>query len=425
MFFIYLFIHSALTSEFNFPKNFKWCVATAAHQIEGNNIHSDWWQWEKKPGKIKNGDRSGKATDHWNLVDEDISLMKDLNINTYRFSISWAKIQPTPNEFNLKALLHYKSEIKKLKAQDIVPMVTLHHFVQPQWFTESGGWQREDSIEIFFQFTKKIYETFGEDIQYWTTFNEPMVYLGGGYIEGLTPPGVKGFDIKKPAVNILKAHAKIYHYIHSKNPEAMVGLAHHIRFLEPYRKWHPLDMIVAYYSNKIFNYSFVESLATGHLKMSIPFTLDVDERIEGLKGTQDYIGLNYYTRELLEVNILEGKVNRKYPLTKPRSDLNWELFPQGLSKITLDYQKLFPSTPFLITENGIADKDDSDRKEFLRSHIVEMAKLMKQDIPFLGYCYWTLMDNFEWIEGFEPRFGLYKTNYSTFKRTPRPSCCVL
>jgi beta-glucosidase len=143
---------------------------------------------EKKPGKIKNGDRSGKATDHWNLVDEDISLMKDLNINTYRFSISWAKIQPTPNEFNLKALLHYKSEIKKLKAQDIVPMVTLHHFVQPQWFTESGGWQREDSIEIFFQFTKKIYETFGEDIQYWTTFNEPMVYLGGGYIEGLTPP---------------------------------------------------------------------------------------------------------------------------------------------------------------------------------------------------------------------------------------------
>ncbi len=410
---------------FAFKQDFKWCVATAAHQIEGNNIHSDWWKWEKLPEKIKNSDRSGLACDHLNRVDRDIQLMTNLGIDTYRFSISWSRIQPKENSFNEDAIIHYKREINRLLQNGITPIITLHHFVSPQWFTQSGGWARANSVDLFMAFVHKIYSEFGQKISWWTTINEPMVFLAGGYIDGVIPPGKKGFNFKQPLLNLLKAHAKVYEFLHKKAKEEKriihVGLAHHIRFLEAYRSWNPIDIVVAKIANYIFNYLLPESLATGRLKLWIPFILDIDEEIPGLKNSQDYIGLNYYTRELLEVSILDGKVNRKFHTDKILSDLNWEHYPQGMDIIVRDYAKLFPQIPFLITENGIADAEDKYRTKFIDDHLQQMEILEKEGFEFLGYCYWSLMDNFEWIEGFEPRFGLYHTNYTTQERTLRKS----
>ncbi len=423
--FFYFSLYGLKAQTFKFSKDFLWCSATAAHQIEGNNINSDWWQWEQKKGAIKNNERSGIACDHWNRVDEDIALMKNLNLNAYRFSLSWSKIEPKEGFFDELAIDHYKEEINKLLEKNIEPIVTLHHFVHPHWFTSSGGWYRDDAVEIFKRFLHKVYSSLGSKVKWWTTINEPMVLIGGGYIEGLMPPGRKDFSIKKPLVNLMKTHAMSYQYLHKKaeieGRKIYVGLAHHIRFLEASRKWNPLDIIASKISNWIFNYMIPEALATGEIKLTIPFVVHINEKIEGLKNTQDYIGLNYYTRELIEVSLLDFQVKRKYHKDKLLSDLNWEHYPQGLAIITQDYSKLFPKIPFLITENGVADSKDWLRKQFIKEHLEQIEKLEAQGHQFLGYCYWSLMDNFEWIEGFSPRFGLYEMDYKTQTRKLRPS----
>jgi beta-glucosidase len=417
-----LMVISAPVYSQSFPKDFKWCVATAAHQIEGNNTHSDWWAWEQLDGKIAHNEKSGKASNHWDMLEEDTKLISDLGVDTYRFSVSWSKIEPEKGKFNKEAINHYKKEIALLKQNKIEPFVTLHHFVSPHWFTKSGGWENDDSPQVFLNFVKEAYKHFGNDVNYWVTFNEPMVFIGGGHIEGVTPPGKTDFSIKKPLINFLKAHVLAYQYIHSKNPKAKVGLAHHIRFLEPYRKWHPIDQIIARQTDHIFNWSLLEAFETGKLKIWVPFKVSINQAIPGLKGTQDFIGVNFYTRELLKFTLSHKNfVERKYYLDKPRSDLNWEIWPEGF-QITLDrVSKMFPGRDILITENGIADKDDKHRKFFIKTHLEVILNSLKKKYPIKGYCHWSLLDNFEWIEGFEPRFGLYHVDYKTFKRTLRPS----
>ena len=195
-----------ISSTFHkFPEKFKWCVATSAHQIEGNNIYNDWWAWEQiKPSKIKNGDRSLMATDHWNRYAEDIQLMKYLGVTEYRFSVEWSRIEPTEGNFNQEAIKHYRDEILELKKNGINPMVTLHHFTSPKWFADLGGWAQDSSVKQFKKYTEFVNQNIGDLVEYWLTFNEPMVMLAGGYINGVFPPGIKDWKkVSEPLKNVL------------------------------------------------------------------------------------------------------------------------------------------------------------------------------------------------------------------------------
>jgi beta-glucosidase len=410
-----------------FPTGFKWCTATAAHQIEGYNTESDWWDWEQIPGKIRNGETSAVACDHWNRFPLDTLLQKELNVSMYRFSIEWAKIEPREGEWDLAAVLHYKAEIALLRAAGIEPNVTLQHFVLPRWFRAKGGWEWAGAPAAFARYAAFAYEAFGGQVRDWITINEPMVHLLGGYLVGLTPPGKK--DLKLAAVamkGMLRAHGLAYRALHRGAKEAgrdvRVGIAHHLRVFDPDSPHNPLDRLAAKIFDRSFNWAFGVAADTGRLRLKIPFALNVDEIIPDLAGSQDFIGVNYYTRDLVNFNFkpplgAEVLVHEGSPVT----DLGWEIYPEGFYRTLRAAADKFPGRPIIVTENGIADRRDLQRRDYLRDHLAALHRAIRDGVTIEGYCHWSLMDNFEWVEGYEPRFGLYAVDYSNQKRTLRPS----
>ena len=411
-----------------FPENFQWGVATAAHQVEGNNIHSDWWDWEKLPGKVKNNEHSGIACDHWGRFEEDLSLMIDLGINSYRMTIEWAKIEPREGEIDPIALLHYRKVIKLLLDAKIQPMITLHHFTSPLWFRNKGGWEWHEAPDKFAEFAKFIYREIATEVRDFVTINEPMVHLGGGYIMGLTPPGKKSFsELKVPLVGMIRAHAKAYHALHAEaqafGKSVRVGMAHHYRIFDPKNAWNPIDRILASQISTAFNWTILNALEVGTVAMKLPGLVSIVERIPEAKNTQDFLGINYYTRDMISMGVRDGKL-APAPSTKPGrpvNDLGWEIYPKGFYRSLIEIHKHVPKKPIIITENGIADKTDKYRAEFIESHLQVIKRALEKKIPIEGYYHWSLMDNFEWIEGYEPRFGLYEVDYSNLNRKIRPS----
>ncbi|MGZ3787882.1 MAG: glycoside hydrolase family 1 protein [Bacteriovorax sp.] len=406
-----------------FPENFKWCVATAAHQIEGGNENNDWWEWEHSvPSKIKNGENSGLAIDHWNKVAEDTKLLKDLGVKQYRFSIEWSRIEPKEGVFNLEAIHHYKDELKELQKYGIAPMVTLHHFTSPLWFAKMGGWSHPDSPQKFLQFVKFVNQQLGASVDQWITFNEPMVMIAAGYINGVFPPGIKDWkSVIGPIRNILIAHSLSYKELH-RNKNAQVGIAHHLRIMHPYNKLNPIEWYLANKLSKAFNWTLLNALQTGTISLSVPTKIEYEEYLPQLKDTQDFIGVNYYSRDLVKFTPKGKDIITVVPNDKsPKSDLNWEIYPEGLYDILKSVSEKFENLPVFITENGIADKSDSRRADFLKQHLLQIHHALEEGINVLGYCHWTLIDNFEWAEGRGPRFGLYDVDYKTLKRTPRKS----
>lgn len=410
-----------------FPKDFLWGVATAAHQIEGNNINSDWWNWENQEGKIANSEKSGLATDHWNRLEEDTQLIKELDLKMYRFSIEWAKVEPRKGEFDHQILEHYLRELNLLIEAGITPMLTLHHFTHPQWFMEMGAWENANCCELFLNFVKVVYEFLGDKLKWIITFNEPMVFVSVGWGAGLFPPGKT--DTKatmRAAYGVLRAHAKAYKYLKEasrlKNLSLNVGFSHHLRVFKAYRWWHPLDQLIAKVAHRFFNQSFLEAIETGVYKVRLPLIGSFCEKIDDLKGSQDFLGLNYYSRDMIK--FAPFNQNRFEPIANPngpQTDLAWEIYPEGLSIVTKDLHRRFPDLPILITENGIADSKDTMRSEFIFSHLKEIWQMIQEGLPIQAYMHWSLLDNFEWIEGFEPRFGLYEVDYNSFERKLRPS----
>ncbi|MBI3544450.1 MAG: family 1 glycosylhydrolase, partial [Deltaproteobacteria bacterium] len=431
-------VASASSFPTSFPKNFKWCVATAAHQIEGGNVNSDWWDWEQIPGNVKRGERSGAACDHWNRLDEDIRLLTELHVRQYRFSIEWAKLEPVPGTWDDGAVAHYRRELKLLREAGIEPMITLQHFTLPKWLREKGGWEWDGAPAAFARFAAFAFETIAPEVRDWVTINEPMVHLTLGYLAGKQPPSKKGSmaDIHGPVVGLLKAHAAAYHAMKARHAELKrrliwpfrpyrltkelrIGLANHLRIFDPASEWNPGDSFIAGKLDAAFNWAFPMAAETGRLRYNIPFQADVDELIPGLAHTQDFFGLNYYTRDMVSLDLGGQGFKLSVPEGADVSDVGWEIYPEGFYRLLKATAEKFPAMPILITENGIADSRDAKRAQYLESHLAAMARAMSEGVNVEGYCHWSLMDNFEWSEGFEPRFGLFEVDYSTQTRTPR------
>ena len=409
-----------------FPTDFRWCVATSAHQIEGGNTQSDWAHWEAQPGRIKRNEQSGEASGHWTRIAEDTALMKTLGVDTYRMSIEWAKLEPTQGHWDLVALAHYRDEVRQLKDAGIRPLVTLHHFTFPQWVAQRGGWEWQGLPDAMALFTAKVLEVIGDDVSEWITINEPMVAAMGGYLNGHFPPGEK--RPIKGLVPVIKAmlltHARMYDEIHQwakqRGIKVRVGLAHHLRVMKAKRWWHPLDHLTAYFIERAWNWSFPDALAYGRLKLIVPGAVDFDEDLPTIKGKEDFFGLNYYTGDLVEYGGEHGFTMHTRNGV-PKNELGWDIWPQGLAKVLRLIHRRYLRQPIFITENGLADRDDDQRSSFLKEHVKTVVESIAKGIKIEGYCHWSLLDNFEWSEGFEPRFGLVAVDYTTMERTPRPS----
>ncbi len=398
----------------NTKKNFLWGSATSSHQVEGGNFNNDWWEWEKM-GKIKTGDSSYVACNHYHRFKEDYSMIKFLNNNSYRFSIEWSRIEPEQGEFDEKEIEHYVEMLEELRKQDIEPVLTLHHFTIPLWLKNIGGVESKEFPAIFASFVKRVIPYFKDYVKYWITINEPVILAYMGYLTGAWPPGIKNMRRAfKVMRNLLFAHAKAYDIIKEVKPDSMISIAHNIVIFNP-ASCNPLDIWLAKLVNNYFNIASLTPFTDGIIRRP----LGNNEFNPNLKNKLDYIGLNYYTRGFIKFT-LKGpvEVKKDFPLT----DFGYEYYPQGLHEAIM---KLKPfNLPIMITENGIADREDKLRSEFLRESVKAMVKAIKEGVELIGYMYWSLMDNFEWVEGYSMRFGLFEVDFRTQERKPRKSALL-
>jgi len=406
-------------AKYQFPTGFLWGTATAAHQVEGNNTNNNWWQWEQIPGKIINGDKSGLACDWWGgRWKEDFDRASETHQNAHRFSIEWSRIQPSPNRWDEHAIDVYREMLKGLKKRNMVPMVTLHHFSDPLWLVEQGGWENEKSVGMFIKYTRKIVEAFKDYVNLWVTINEPNVYLFGGYLNRGFPPGENNLGKTfRVGVNLLKAHAGSYQAIHKLQTDALVGLAHNYRSIQPTHKWSLPEMTIARLLGRTFH-TFAYAANDGLFKI-----ITHNKRIPEAANTQDFIGVNYYSRDAVAFDLrrMSTLFGRLYYPTG--SDLSRTGFianvPDGMFE-ALRWALQF-NRPIYVTENGVEDAEDKMRPRYTIQHIHKVWRGVNFNWPIRGYFHWSLVDNFEWERGWSQRFGLWGLDVATQKRIRRSS----
>lgn len=408
---------------------FLWGTATSAYQVEGENRASDWWAWEQA-GKVK--DASGIACDHYRRFHEDFDLISRLGHTAHRFSLEWSRLEPEENRWDDAAVRHYEEVLKELRARQIEPIVTLHHFTNPAWFTDQGGWLREDAVPIFIRYVKKTLKAFSPYVRYWITINEPLVYLYHAFFAGLWPPGICSYPQSLLVFrHLLKAHILAYqaihrHYEETQKSPVYVSLAHHMTYFMPCRRNSLADRWSVFLRNYFFNYLFFDAALSGFLFFPGMFC----ERLPGAKAL-DFLGVNYYSRDFIQfagffqansIGIICEKGH--HPLeVRELNAMAWDVYPEGLYQLLKGLKRY--RLPVFITENGICAAEDSQRIRFIKSHLETLARAGREGLPLLGYLYWSLLDNFEWAHGYGPRFGIVEVNYETQQRKVRESAQVL
>ena len=390
-----------------FPPGFLWGAATAAHQVEGDNRTSDWWAFEQA-GRLPF--RSGEACRHYELFEQDFDLARSLGHNAHRFSIEWSRIEPQDGVWDEAAMRHYQVVIEALRARGIEPLVTLHHFSSPAWFTQTGGWLVRRNVARFARYAEFVARHLSSRVRWWITINEPTVFAKNALVAGHWPPCRRNDwgGAWRAVRNMGRAHRLAYDILHRHRPDALVGFAHSAPWVEARVPARTRDRLAAAVRDLILN------------------RLPVRLMGRGAGRGFDFIGMNYYCRTLVSwqakgTAALFGQDWLDDDQGAPRvfSDLGWEVYPAGLLAQLRRFAR--HGVPLVVTENGIATDDERLRTEYLRTHLRALAAALAEGLPVAGYCYWSLMDNYEWSLGTAPRFGLAATDFATQRRTPRPA----
>ena len=388
------------------PRGFLLGTATASHQVEGGNVN-DWTDWEASTfpdGRPHIHDRSvsGDAVDSYRQFAADLALMKRLGANAYRLSIEWSRLEPDEDVWREDVAATYASWMAQLRACGIEPMVTLHHFTLPRWVAARGGWMSDATLGAFEAFAGRVATALGSQVDLWCTVNEPNVQAVQGYIKGIWPPGKTD---QKLAVEVLarliEAHARAARALREKDQAdadgdgkaTRIGIAHHVRVFQPASR-SPLDGLVAGFSDHFFNESILEAVQTGRIRLSLPGVVDIDRQVPDLKGSFDYLGLNYYSRDYVRADLKDPALSQQFtPPERPKNDLGWDIYPEGLYLFLKRYAAL--GLPIYVTENGMADKAGDRRPLFLRQHLRALERAAREGVDVRGYFHWSLLDNFE------------------------------
>ncbi|EKE15704.1 MAG: hypothetical protein ACD_11C00110G0012 [uncultured bacterium] len=394
-----------MSKKLKFPEGFLWGAATSSYQVEGGNSNSDWWQWEKQ-GKADN--ESGRACDYWNRYKEDHNLLQELGVGLFRMSIEWARIEPQDGVFDQEAIRNYREIFEDLKKRNIKTQVTLWWWTSPIWFQEKYGFHKKESVAIFARYVEKVTQELGDLIDMFTTFNEPMVPLGQGFLGGVFPPGFRNpYKFLRAVNNLAASHREAYKIIHRIFPEAQVGIT--------------------------YLYNWYESEGLGFLlktinKISQWFRIDLLGN--KIRNYQDYVGVNYYRLGKIKFdwkNIRMDSRNQTYfgfTIEEDKDNvMKWVSYPKGLFNVLKEANEKF-KLPIYVTENGIptrAGLEDKDRIKFIQEHLEYLHKAIAEGVDVRGYNFWSLVDNLEWLFGYEPKFGLIEMNYETLERKPRKS----
>ena len=392
-------------SELKFPNGFLWGTATASHQIEGNNTNNQWWEWEQNKDYSTGMDKvtgkkrkwplepSGIACDSYNRYEEDFDLCVDMNNNAVRFSVEWSRLEPTEGVFNQDEFDHYKKVIEAAKSRGLEVYLTFHILKNLFCFVMGGFFPNQNAHYYFSRFAKKCAEQFGDSVDSYLTINEPQVYTMQSYLTGEWPPQKNNpFYALFVQFNLLYCHSKAFDAIKSVNKNLKVGLVKHIVWYESFSPWY-----------KIWDHIVVKGL----------YWLNCDMYLWPIKNKLDLIGLNHYFTS----RIKDLKSDNANDLV---SDLGWWLYAPGLENILLRLRKY--KLPIYVTENGLADKADINRKWFLKEMLTACHNAISKGTDLKGYFYWSLLDNYEWHQGYWPRFGIINIDRENgLKRIPQAS----
>jgi beta-glucosidase len=395
---------------------FLWGVATSAFQIEGSP-HADWTEWDPLAAA------QPTMTGHYERFREDIALLRELGVNAYRFSVEWSRIQPRERVWDGAAIEHYRQLVDELLASGIEPVLTLHHNTHPRWFHESAPWHGPEAAERYAAYVRRMVEAL-PDVKTWITFNEPMIMLLGGYVDGCLPPGLRDRAAAPRALTgVLDAHARAHAIIHERIPEARVGIAHNMAAFAPLRRWHPLDRMLARVGHRGFNLALLDAFRTGRTRFVLPFARPVSITAP-VRGTLDFLGVNYYQRLHLGFRLLGGHTRCLEVQHRDRgghglTDMGWEEHPEGLAAVLREAAAV--GVPLMLTENGIATTDDARKISFIRRHLAVLDAARREGVDIRGYFYWSLTDTYEWLHGLHKRFGLYRMDWRTLERIPTPA----
>ena len=373
-----------------FPDGFVWGTATAAHQIEGGNWNNDWWAWEHTPGS-GTAEPSGDACDSWNRWAEDVALVADLGLGSYRFSIEWSRIEPEEGEWSAAAIAHYRAICEALLARGIEPTVTFHHFTTPRWVAAKGGWEDAATPDRFASFCGRAAGELGDVVRRACTINEPNIVASIGWLLGAFPPGKQDRDLRhRVNAHFVDAHRKAVDAIRKAAPDVPVGLT--------------LSM------------SDYQAVPGGESRLDRMRRGMEDVFLDAVEG-DDYVGVQTYSRSRIGPDGMLGPEDGV-----PVLPMGYEFWPASLeATLRRAWDYTGGSVPLLVTENGIGTDDDTQRIAYVQAALEGVGRCLADGLDVRGYTYWSLLDNFEWAYGYGPHFGLVGVDRTTFVRTPKPS----
>jgi beta-glucosidase len=407
-----------IRKELKFPEGFLWGSASSAYQVEGGIENNDWAEAAKQ-GKVPS---AGRACDHYNLYEKDFDVAKSLSQNAHRFSIEWSRIEPEEGKFDQTEIEHYRKVIKALRERGIEPFITLWHFTLPIWFAKKGGFENKKAPFYFSRYCEYVVRNLGQGsmicpvkfgkadavkrqfdgVNFWITINEPLVFAGMGYLDGKWPPfkswrnPLNFIRYLKVVDNLVMSHNIAYIKLKRMNTNFKIGVAHQCIFFES--NWNPFYKLSASLLNWFVNLRFLNKISQH----------------------QDFVGLNHYFRQKVSLGADRADC---VPITEDNkskvSDMGWEIYPRSIYEVLMKLKKY--KKPIYITENGLADAKDEKRAGYIRDYLHQVWRAIYDGINVRGYFYWSLLDNFEWAEGFVPRFGLVEVDYKTMERKIRPS----
>jgi len=409
------------------PADFLIGCATAAHQVEGG-IDNDWMRWARDdPARIADGSDASVACDHFRRHREDLRQLGAMHHNAHRFSLEWARIEPRAGCFDGAALAHYAEVLRTCHESGMEPVVTLHHFTLPRWLADNGGVLHPEAPRFFARYAAACAERLGGDVRWWITINEPTVLAFMGYLIGRWPPGEQSLPHMLAVLRALvRMHAAAVTALRRVAVRhgwtAMVSIAHQERPQRAASRASPLDHAAALLPNWVFNRWFLHCCRRGRLLPPV----GAGQRVAGLRGSLDYIGVNYYTYDVTHFDLRSPRTlfarQASNPLL-PRSTFDWTIDPPAMRDALLALWREF-SLPLLVTENGVADTDDELRPAFITDHLNAVLDAVDDGADVRGYLHWTAWDNWEWAEGFTQRFGLIAVNRETQERLPKPSAAL-
>jgi beta-glucosidase len=396
-----------------FPADFVWGSATAAHQVEGNNRWNDWWAHELA-ADTNAIEPSGVACDHYHRFTEDFRLVKSLGHNAHRLSLEWSRIEPAEGEINRTEVDHYRTVLSALRDLGIEPWVTLHHFTLPLWFARRGGMSRAENLDAFRRFVELAARSYGDLVSRWCTINEPTVHAEMGYRFGYFPPRLQSEALAAQTLcNLFRAHTQAAEAVrtHAKlRPEIGITLA--VQQHEPFRAKSADDLALAARRDVESVGTCYDALRTGVFE----YPGRPAEEIAGLQQSSTFVGVQYYSRMRWDAET--GGLGTP-DLNRTLTQMAWEIYPEGFPPLLR--RAAATGLPVYVTENGICHDDDRLRVEYIADHLAAVDEVRREGADVRGYFYWSLMDNFEWNFGYGPKFGLVEVDRKTLERRPRPS----